>query len=175
MVRKVAIIGNSGGGKTRLARRLGQIHGLPVTHVDSVQFLPGMVIRPHAQSIEILDEVHTHDEWIIDGYGPLDILEERLALADKIVMVDFPIWRHAWWCAKRQVQNLWSPRAELPEGCHEVSWAQTRRLFKALRNVHEKMHPEMRRILQRPAHREKVIWIRTVAEWNALHRSGIPN
>lgn len=174
MVRKIAIIGNSGGGKTRLARRLGALHGLPVTHVDSIQFLPGLKIRPHVQSIEILDEVQTHDAWIIDGYGPLDILEERLALADKIIMIDFPFWRHAWWCAKRQVQNFWSPRAELPPGCPETSWAQTRRLFKALRNVHQKMRPEMIRILQRPAHRDKVLWIRTVGEWNALHQNGVP-
>ncbi|MFN7729722.1 MAG: isopentenyl transferase family protein [Bdellovibrio sp.] len=172
-LQKIAIIGNTGGGKTTLARRLAKLHGLPVTHVDSVQFLPGMKIRPHAQSIEILDEVQTQDEWIIDGYGPLDILEERLGLADQIVMLDFPLWHHAWWCTKRQLKNYWSPRAELPAGCSETSWAQTRKLFKTLKTVHEKMRPEMLRILQRPELAPKVIYIRNKKQWNQIFDEGL--
>lgn len=38
---KIAILGYSGSGKSTLARRLGEQYGIPVLHLDRVQFLPG--------------------------------------------------------------------------------------------------------------------------------------
>ncbi len=155
-VKKIAVIGNAGGGKTTLSRRLAQFYQLPLTHVDSIQFLPGMKIRRHAESIALLEKAQAEDAWIIDGFGPLDILEKRLRLADQIIFIDLPLWRHYWWCSKRQIQSLWAPRAELPEGCHEFSLRHTLKLYKNLWQVHKKMRPELLRILSRPEYNLKV-------------------
>ena len=46
---KIAILGTSGSGKSTLAKRLGETYGLPVLHMDTVQFLPGWVERPFAE------------------------------------------------------------------------------------------------------------------------------
>jgi adenylate kinase family enzyme len=172
-IHRIAVIGNAGGGKTTLARRLAEIHVLPLTHVDAIQFLPGMVIRPHQESIRILREIQGQEKWIIDGFGPLDILQERLAKSERIILIDFPLWRHYWWCTKRQIKNLWSRRAELPEGCNEATWSQTVKLYKTLWQVHTKMRPELLRILAREAHKEKVLTIRTLSAWNHLHKHGV--
>ena len=104
-VKKVAVIGNAGGGKTALSRRLAQHYNLPLIHVDSIQFVPGMKMRPYKESISILLEREAQDKWIIDGYGPLDIIEKRFLKADHVIFIDFPLWRHYWWCTKRQIQN----------------------------------------------------------------------
>ncbi|WP_413560931.1 adenylate kinase [Bdellovibrio sp. HCB209] len=162
--RKIAVIGNAGAGKTVLSRRLAKRWGIQVTHVDSIQFLPGMKIRPHKESIAMLNEVQAAESWIIDGYGPLDILEKRLQLADQIIFLDYPLWRHYWWATKRQIQNLWSPRKELPEGCDEVSWEQTKKLYKTIKNVHRLMRPEMIRILQRDYLKDKVVWVHRLSD-----------
>ena len=169
-MQKIAIIGNSGGGKTALARHLGQLYGLPVTHVDSIQFLPGMKIRPHAESIQILSEIQTREAWIIDGYGPLDILTGRLALADQIYFIDLPIWRHFWWCTKRQVKNIFSRRAELVEGCNELTFEHTKKLYQSLWQVHTKMRPEMLRILGREPLCEKTMHVHTLHQLRELMR-----
>lgn len=169
--KRIAIIGNSGGGKTSLAKRLQQIYKLPLTHVDSIQFIAGMKIRPHSESIAILEQIQKQDDWIIDGYGPLDILESRLQLADKIIFIDFPLWRHYWWCSKRQIKNLFSPRKcreELPDDCNEISWNHTCKLYRTLWKVHSQMRPEMLRILQKETLKEKVIWIRNLSQWRAF-------
>ncbi|WP_413581054.1 adenylate kinase [Bdellovibrio sp. HCB288] len=171
--KKIAVIGNAGAGKTVLSRRLAQIHKLPLTHVDSIQFLAGMKIRPHKESISIISDVQNQNAWIIDGYGPLDILEKRLQLADRIVMIDLPLWRHYWWASKRQLQNLWSPRRELPEGCSEISWAQTKKLYKTIGTVHRLMRPELIRILNRENIKSKVVWIRNLSQLKAVSRSGV--
>ena len=172
-MQKISVIGNAGGGKSVLSRRLSVHHDVPLTHVDSIQFLPGMKIRPHVESIEILRAVQAKPRWLIDGYGPLDILVERLKASDKIVFIDFPIWRHYWWCTKRQLSNAFSRREELPEGCDEATLAQTRKLYKTLWQVHTKMRPELKRILARPEIKERLIVVETLSEFQRLLRMGL--
>ena len=47
-VRRVAIIGNAGGGKSTLARRIGAALGAPVWSVDDVQWRAGWTPAPPA-------------------------------------------------------------------------------------------------------------------------------
>lgn len=170
--RRIAVIGNAGAGKTVLSRQLAKLYQLPLTHVDSIQFIEGMKIRPHKESIALLTEIQNQPTWIIDGYGPLDIIERRFQLADQIVLIDFPLWRHYWWATKRQIKNLWSPREELPQGCSETSWEQTKKLYKTIGNVHRLMRPELLRILNRENLKGKVVWIRDVSQLRHLSKSG---
>lgn len=172
-ISKITIVGNAGGGKTLLSRKLSKIHDLPVIHVDAVQFQPGMKIRPQDETRNILLEFTNQEKWIVDGYGPLDLIEKRFQLTDRIVFVDFPIWRHFWWCSKRQIQSLWTRRSELPENCNEATWAHTRKLFKTLWQVHTKMRPELLRIFQREQFKNKVIYIQNMKQWNQFFQDGI--
>lgn len=170
--RKIAVIGNAGGGKTTLARRLAKQLGIPLTHIDAIQFLPGLQIRPYRESIEIIKKIHQMESWLIDGFGPLDILIERLELADKVVFIDFPLWRHYWWCTKRQVQSIWKARTELPVGCDEAMWSHTVKIYRTLWKVHHQMRPELLRILARDSFRHKVIYVRSLKDWKGLCESG---
>ena len=172
---KVVVIGNIAGGKTRMSRRLAELHGLPLTHIDSIQFLPGMVMRPLPETREALNAVTSQEKWLVDGFGPLDILEKRFALADRIVFIDLPLWRHYWWTIKRQISNLWSRRAELPEGCDERDWEHTKKIFKTLRQIDSKMLTELRRILNRDTNKSKTIFIHNLQQWNDLYSAGLTN
>ena len=127
-----------------------------------------MNIRPHKESIQILSEIQAKDAWIIDGYGPLDILEARLEASDQIIFIDLPLWRHYWWCTKRQIKNAFSKRAELPEGCNEFTLKHTLKLFRTLFKVHKQMRPELLRILGRDRLKRKVFFVRTMHEWNQV-------
>jgi hypothetical protein len=139
---------------------------LPPTHIDAIQFVAGMKIRPHKESIQIIEEVQSRDAWIMDGYGPLDILEKRLALADLVIFIDLPIWQHYWWALQRHVRNIWQPREELPDGCNELTWAHTKKIFHSLWQVHKKMRPEMLRILARENLQGKVRHVRSEEQLN---------
>ena len=64
---RIAIIGNAGGGKSTLARELGQILNLPVTHVDSIQYQSGWRRTPDEECDQRLSAIASEDRWIIDG------------------------------------------------------------------------------------------------------------
>lgn len=170
---KIAVVGNIAGGKTELSRSLARVHGVPLTHVDSLQFLPGMKIRPMAETRNALKTVTEQGQWLIDGYGPLDLIEKRFQAADHVVFVDFPIWRHYWWCTKRQITNLWNRRQELPEGCNELTYEHTVKLYKTLWQMHTKMRPELLRIFARDNLKNKMTYVRTLKEWKALAKKGL--
>ena len=88
-MQRIAIIGNAGGGKSVLARKLGAALELPVYQFDELQWQPGWMRTPE-------DEIrHVHagwlagSKWIIDGWGSWELLEERFAAADTSLVVDY--------------------------------------------------------------------------------------
>ena len=172
-IQRVAVIGNAGGGKTTLSRQLSKLYGLPVTHVDTIQFLPGMKVRPLDETRVALNKVTSQEKWVIDGFGPLDLIEKRFEIADRVVFVDFPLARHCWWCAKRQVRSLWRPREELVEGCNEATVAHTIKLYKTIWRVHTQMRPELLKILNRENLKHKVVTVSTLRRWKQIFRGGI--
>ncbi|MDZ4677954.1 MAG: flagellar protein FlaR [Oligoflexia bacterium] len=170
---KILIIGNAAGGKTVLSKSLSKIYDLPHTPVDSIQFLPGMIIRDLNETRKILNEITSQEKWLIDGFGPLDLLQKNILLADKIIFVDLPIWRNYLWALKRQFKSLWSKRIELPEGCNEATLSHTVKLFKTLWRIHSKMRPELLKIMSRDNIKHKTIHIRSMGQWKLVHKNGL--
>lgn len=168
VIQKIAIIGNGGGGKTTLSRLLGARFELPVTHVDSIQYLPGLQVRDRDETSSLLYAIASQPRWIIEGFGTLEVMHKRFEQADKVIFVDFPLWRHYWWCLKRQVITIWKPRSELPENCREATIAQTVKLFKILWRVHTEIRPQLLKIFSDPAIDGKLLRIRSLREWTSF-------
>lgn len=89
---KISIIGYSGSGKSTLAAFLGELYGLPVLHLDTVQFLPGWQDRPREERERMvaafLDE-HEESGWVIDGTYSSLLPERRFDRSDRIIFLDF--------------------------------------------------------------------------------------
>ena len=156
-----------------MSRRLRDMYQLPLTHVDTIQFMAGMKVRDVEETRGILNDRASAAKWIIDGFGPMDVMEKRFALADRVIFIDFPLWRHYWWATKRQIQSIWKTRPELPDGCNEASIGFTFRLFRTLWRVHKEIRPQLLEIFGRGMMKERVLVVRDVASWNQLYRQGI--
>ena len=136
---RVAIVGNAGGGKSTLARRLSAARGLPLYAVDRLQWQPGWRPTPDEAFMRAQDDILQRERWVLDGFGTMDAIRARFDRADTIVFVDLPLWRHYWWAMKRQVLCLFRPRPDGPPGCPMLPV--TGRLLRMIWDIHRNVRP----------------------------------
>ena len=115
---RVMIIGCGGAGKSTLARRLGEITGLPVVHLDKLFWKPGW----EQISREEFDELHRKalmgDKWIIDGNYDRT-MQERMQYCDTVIYLDFSRFACLIGVAKRILTTYGQVRPDMGEGCPE--------------------------------------------------------
>lgn len=172
-LQKISVIGNPCTGKTTLSRALAAQYELPLIHVDSIQFLPEMKLRDPTETRKVLIEYSLGDEWIIDGLGPLKIIEDRFQKSDLVLVIRIPFWRNVLWIFKRQLKSLFFPREELPENSKEATFEQTVKLFRNMWNVQNGLWIQLDRIFLRDIYKNKVRYIRSVRELNKILVNGL--
>lgn len=117
-MRRVMIVGQPGSGKSTLARALGDITYLPVIHMDHIHWKTGWVQRSRAEKDALCAEVHAHERWIFEG-GHSATWPERLARADTLIWLDFPLWQRLGRVTWRTLRHWRRTRPDLPDGCPE--------------------------------------------------------
>ena len=169
-MKRVAIVGNAGGGKSTLGRRLAKRYGLSFFSVDQIQWLPGWVQADECVVTRKLDEVITAECWIVDGWGPWSSLKRRLAVADTIIFVDFPLWMHFWLAAERQISAArGEDRSDPLEGCDPL--AVTKRLFEMIWRVDQDLKPKLQVMIERRPVDAIYRHVTTLEELESLGRS----
>lgn len=117
-MKKVLVIGSSGAGKSVLSRRIGEVTGLPVIHLDKHHWRPGWTEPPKEVWREQVAELVKGEEWIIDGnFG--GTMEQRLEQCDTVVFLDLPRHVCAWRVLKRVITYRGDTRPDLAYGCPE--------------------------------------------------------
>lgn len=86
---KVIIIGCPGGGKSTFARRLQQLTGLPLHHLDTIWHKPDRTTVTREEFDRRLDELLAGRYWIVDGNYQRTI-ERRLAACDTVFLLNYP-------------------------------------------------------------------------------------
>jgi adenylate kinase family enzyme len=114
---KVAVFGNTGGGKSTLSKKIADIAGLPLYALDKIQFRTGGDRVPNEDFLRAHQEILAHDRWVIDGFGSMETIWQRLDLADTLIYIDLPLYVHFWWVTKRALAAITNP----PEGWPERS------------------------------------------------------
>jgi adenylate kinase family enzyme len=115
---RILVIGPCGAGKSTLARELGTRLGVPVFHMDQLNWRSGWVESSKAEIVGRLATIIAAERWIVDGnYG--GTLAPRVERADTIVYLDFPISL----CVIRVLRRIWAyrgrTRPDMTEGCPE--------------------------------------------------------
>ncbi len=166
---KVAVFGNAGGGKSTLSKRLADITGLPWVPLDSLQFQPGGGEVSHAEFKAAHDALLQQDQWIVDGFGSLDTLWNRLAMADTLIYLDMPVLQHYWWVTKRFLIGAWVPPAGWPE--RSPLWKGTLTSYRTVWLCHTKLTPKYRDYVEQAKATKQVYHLRSPQEITAFYQT----
>jgi adenylate kinase family enzyme len=166
---KVAVFGNAGGGKSTLSKRLAEITGLPMIALDLLKYRPGGDEVPDAEYKAAHDQLLQQDQWIIDGYGSLGTVWERLEVADTLVYLDMPVLQHYWWVTKRCLKGFLVP----PE-----NWPRNSPLLKGTLNsyytvwrCHQKLTPKYRAYVQKAQASKEVYHLQSPKQVKEFYRA----
>jgi adenylate kinase family enzyme len=165
-MKRVAVFGNAGGGKSTLAKRLAELTRLPRYPVDIMQWGAGGRTIPHEEYLRAHADLVRQDAWIIDGFGCAQSAWDRFSRADTLVYVDLPLATHYWWVTKRLVKGLWTD----PEGWPENSplWSSTMAGYRVIPLCHREMTPQYRQLAADAAGSKRVHHLKSPAEMTAF-------
>jgi adenylate kinase family enzyme len=116
------IVGCSGAEKSTLAGRLAKHTKLPVTHLDQIFWTSGWVNRPRGETRRLISQVIQGDRWIFEG-NHSSSFDLRIARADTVIFLDFPVPLCLFRIAKRVMTHFGRVRPDMAEGCPEgIDW-----------------------------------------------------
>jgi len=165
-MKRVAVFGNAGGGKSTLAKHLAELTRLPLYPLDLIQFRAGGGEVPHDEYLKAHADLLRQDAWIIDGFGCVASAWERFSRADTLVYVDLPLVTHHWFVTKRLIKGL----VATPEGWPENSpiWRSTMSSYKVLWRCHRRLTPRYRQLVADLAASKGVHHVKSPAEMTAF-------
>jgi len=112
------VIGSGGSGKSTLSRKLGEITGIPVIHLDSLYWQPGWVEPDKEEWRDTMAREIERPSWIMDGnFG--GTREMRMRAADTVIFLDLPRWLCMLRVLKRRLTHTGETRPDMAEGCPE--------------------------------------------------------
>jgi adenylate kinase family enzyme len=174
---RVAVFGNAGGGKSALARRLAEMTGLPLYVLDIIQFRGGKY-RPEEKGggkipdheyLTIHQDILGRDQWIVDGYGSLPSVWERLSVADTLIYIDLAIHAHYWGVTKRFATGLFRNPKGWPE--NSPVWESTLDGYQVVWRCHRHLTPRYRQFVADSASSKRVHHLTSRAAMKAFLRS----
>ena len=162
-MKRVAVFGNAGAGKSTLAKRLAALTRLPLYPLDLIQFQAnGGGKVPPEEFLQMHADLLREDEWIIDGYGTLATAWDRFAVADTLIYIDLPLLTHYWFVTKRFIKGQFVN----PEGWPDNSpiWASTWDSYKVVWLCHRGLTPKYRQLVSEVAATKRVHHLKSPAE-----------
>jgi len=158
-VKRIAVTGPAGAGKSRLARALGDAYGLEVLHLDTLFWRPGWVATPDAEWRALQKRELARDGWVADAQYD-DMLPDWFDAADLLVFVDANPLRCLWRVSRRRLdQNggASTPAGTEPGPVHRAVLKFTRGQWHYRRRV----RPELLADLARRREEQDVVVLRS--------------
>lgn len=154
-MKRIAIIGSPGSGKSVLAKKLQAIFNVPVYHLDQYFWKPGWV---HPDIIEyklIHDSLCDKDEWIIEGMN-LKVAAHRMNRADMIIYLNMPRYLCFWRIFKRTWRYYGVETPSSAAGCVEHLNLEFFKFLLWVWNYKKKYPTIIRALLASQAHEKEI-------------------
>ena len=144
-MKKVIIIGCCGSGKSTFARQLHACTGIPLFHLDQLNWNENKTTVEKEVFLKRVQDVIQKDSWIIDGnYG--SSIEMRMQACDTVFFLDYPVDV----CIQGIHERVGKIRADMPWVEHEVD----EDLIEFVKNYEREDRPEVLNLLSRYKEKE---------------------
>lgn len=171
-MKRVAVFGKPGGGKSTFSNKLSVLTGIPSYSLDLIRY------QANGKPVAADDYANRHaaliseDRWIIEGLGTLPSFWQRIAAADTLVYIDLPYRVHYWWVTKRLLNSGFVQPLGWPEGSSVLKG--TLASWRYLRLSPTFWTPELLEKIQASSQDKTVYHITSVRALNALIASCAP-
>jgi adenylate kinase family enzyme len=109
-MRRFAVMGISGNGKTTLSRRLAAQLDVPYVELDAIYHQPGWTELPLDEFRARVDEATRGDGWVVDGSYREFVGDIVLGRAETVVWLDQPLALVLWRLSRRAVRDIRTQR-----------------------------------------------------------------
>ena len=139
-MKKVIIIGCCGSGKSTFARQLHACTGIPLFHLDQLNWNVDKTTVEKAVFLQRVRDVIQSDSWIIDGnYG--SSMEMRMQACDTVFFLDYPVDV----CIKGIYERVGKVRTDMPWVEDEID----EDLIEFVKNYEKEDRPEVYELLKK--------------------------
>ncbi len=149
-MKRILVIGCPGSGKSYFSRALGEKLGLPIVHLDMLNWNADGTNVERSVFDARLDDALEHDEWIIDG-NYSRTMERRIERCDTIFFLDFPTEV----CLGGVHERMGKPRPDMP---FEPPDAEDEEFVEFIKNYNIHSRPTVVELLGKYADREIVVF-----------------
>ena len=175
-MKKVAIFGKPGNGKSTLGKQLASATGIPLYALDSVLYHPDgqEVDRHHYRKAH--QDILSSEAWIIEGFGPissLDSFNQRLAAADTLIYIELSYFTTYYLVTKRLVKGLFKKPEGWPDGSSVLEG--TMKSYKILKRCPEFWNQRFLQRLEGLPRDKSLYVIRSMSELNSVVEKIVPS
>ena len=165
-MKKIAVFGKPGSGKSTLSKRLASATGLPLHPLDSIVYKKNGDLVERELYDRAHDSILCSDRWIIDGFGPIASFHQRLEVADTLIYIELPYRASYWFVTKRLLKGLLVNPEGWPEGCSVLkgSWQS----YKTLKLCPKFWNDDFMKKLEEISGEKSLYVIRSISELNSF-------
>lgn len=165
-MKKVAVFGKPGSGKSTFSKKLASVTGIPLHPLDSIVYKKNGDLVDRQEYDKAHEDILSQDQWIIDGLGPLASFNQRLSAADTLIYIDLSYTLSYWWVTKRLLKGLFVKPEGWPEGSSVLKGSLES--YKTLKLCPQFWNDEFRQQLDQYSETKTIYVIRSLSELNSV-------
>jgi adenylate kinase family enzyme len=165
-MKKVAVFGKPGSGKSTLSRKIASATGIKLHALDSILYKENGDLVDRSTYDEAHENILSSDSWIIDGFGPLESFNKHLEAADTLVYIELPYSISYWLVTKRLLKGWFVKPQGWPDGSSVLKG--TLESYKVLRLCPKFWNDSFMQRLEKISTNKSLYVIRSISELNSF-------
>ncbi len=170
-MKKIAVFGKPGSGKSTLSKQLASVTGIPLHQLDSILYKQNGDRLERKMYEKEHESILSSDSWIVDGFDQPESFYKRVDAADTLIYIDIPYVVSYWLVTKRLLKGFFVKPEGWPSGCSIFKG--TVESYKVLKLCPKFWNSDFLRRLEESSKGKSLYVIRSTSELNVFVESSV--